>query len=552
MIGVVARESDRAIVPEFFQLFKTPWEFYRPGARYDVVIASSEIEDDPHSPVLIVYGSAPGCLDDVGSFRMESPVEGVRVAWRDKGVPIYGGVLTFEGSGDPLIRVEGTNRPAGVKRNAGGRKILRIGFDLFREIDFLIRSGQPVEHAQTPTLELHIGMLLDLILMAGVPLVEIPPVPARHAFIACLTHDVDFAGIRRHKFDPTMFGFLYRALFRSLFRALKGDLPWGKLWKNWLAAVSLPLVWLGVAKDFMVHFDRYVEIEGALPSTFFFIPFKNSPGRCPEGKAPRKRVAKYDVTDISPDVRMLVSKGKEVALHGLDAWMDVEAGREELKRVKGTCAEASAGVRMHWLYFSGQSPAILEKAGFTYDSTSGYNGVVGYRAGTAQVFRLPGTERMLELPLHVMDTALFLSARMALTQAAAHELVDKMMTDVSTHGGVLTLNWHCRSLGPERFWDDFYTRMLSEMKERGAWFGSAEQVVRWFGKRRSVTFNSVRSHGSGVEVDLSCGLWDEGPDLILRVHAPDNGARGDRNPEPKIVTRDIPIHGDFRQKVSLS
>jgi hypothetical protein len=94
--------------------------------------------------------------------------------------------------------------------------------------------------------------------------------------------------------------------------------------------------------------------------------------------------------------------------------------------------------------------------------------------------------------------------------------------------------------------------MLSEMKERGAWFGSAEQVVRWFAKRRSVTFHSVRSQGSGVEVDLSCGAWDEGPDLILRIHAPDNGTRGDGKPEPKIVTRDIPIQSDFRQRVSLS
>jgi len=552
VIGVVARESDRALVPEFFQLFKTPWEFYRPGGRYDVIIASSEFEEDPHPPVLMVYGSEPGRLDDAGSFRRESAAEGVRVVWREKGVPIYGGLLTFEASGDPLIRLEGTKRPAVVTRSADGRKILRIGFDLFREVEFLIRSGQPIEHAQTPTLELHIAMLRDLILMAGVALVEIPPVPARHTFIACLTHDVDFAGIRRHKLDHTMFGFLYRALFHSLLRVLKSDLSWGKLWKNWLAAVSLPLVYLGVAKDFMVHFDRYVEIEGALPSTFFFIPFKNSPGRCPEGEAPRKRVAKYDVTEISPDVRMLASKGKEVALHGLDAWLDVEAGREELKRLQGVCAEASAGVRMHWLYFSGRSPAILEKAGFAYDTTSGYNGVVGYRSGTAQVFRHPGTERMFELPLHVMDTALFLPARMALTQAAAYDIVGKMMTDVSTYGGALTLNWHCRSLGPERFWDDFYSRMLSEMKERGAWFGSAEQVVRWFGKRRSVTFHSVRSQGSGVEVDLSCGPWEEGPDLVLRVHAPDDGTRRDGNPEPKIVTRDIPIHGDFRQRVSLS
>ncbi len=32
MIGVAAAEADRSAVQEFFELFKTPWEFYRPEA----------------------------------------------------------------------------------------------------------------------------------------------------------------------------------------------------------------------------------------------------------------------------------------------------------------------------------------------------------------------------------------------------------------------------------------------------------------------------------------------------------------------------------------
>jgi hypothetical protein len=552
VIGVIAEKSEQGTVEEFFELFKTPWEYASSEKPYDILLITADTEAPIDAPVVIVYGSGKRKVDERFGIRLTNCRSSALMSWRGRHVPIYGMVSALEPPGDAVVEIKDTHETIGLRIGNHGRTLYRFGFDLFREVASLLRTGQPVCHASIPTLDIHIELLRHFILSAGMLLVEIPPVPARHAFIACLTHDVDFAGIRRHKLDPTMFGFLYRALFRSFLRALKGDLPWSKLWKNWLAAVSLPLVWLGVAKDFMVRFDRYIEIEGALPSTFFFIPFKNQPGRCPEGDAPAKRLAKYDVTEIRPDVRMLASKGKEVALHGLDAWLDVEAGREELNRVKGACSDASAGVRMHWLYFSGQSPAILEKAGFAYDSTSGYNDVIGYRAGTVQVYRLPGTDRMFELPLHVMDTALFLPARMALTQAAAYELVDKMMTDVSSYGGAFTLNWHCRSLGPERFWDDFYSRVLNELKERGAWFGSAEQVVRWFGKRRSVTFHSVRSQSGGVEVDLSCGPWDGGPDLILRVHAPDSGTSGYRNPEPKVVTRDIPIHGEFRQWVSLS
>jgi hypothetical protein len=74
---------------------------------------------------------------------------------------------------------------------------------------------------------------------------------------------------------------------------------------------------------------------------------------------------------------------------------------------------------MHWLYWDENSPAQLEAAGFTYDSTGGFNGAVGYRAGTTQAFKPPMARRILELPLHVMDTALFYPYHMNLTQSEA-------------------------------------------------------------------------------------------------------------------------------------
>ena len=40
VIGVVAKSSDENVVREFFELFKTPWEFVQPGRSYDVVPVS--------------------------------------------------------------------------------------------------------------------------------------------------------------------------------------------------------------------------------------------------------------------------------------------------------------------------------------------------------------------------------------------------------------------------------------------------------------------------------------------------------------------------------
>ena len=38
MIGVIATSPDHAVIREFFELFKTPWEFYRHDRSYDVVL----------------------------------------------------------------------------------------------------------------------------------------------------------------------------------------------------------------------------------------------------------------------------------------------------------------------------------------------------------------------------------------------------------------------------------------------------------------------------------------------------------------------------------
>jgi hypothetical protein len=41
VIGVIPKPEQSAVVEEFFELFKTPWEIYRPHHRYDVLIAAA-------------------------------------------------------------------------------------------------------------------------------------------------------------------------------------------------------------------------------------------------------------------------------------------------------------------------------------------------------------------------------------------------------------------------------------------------------------------------------------------------------------------------------
>jgi hypothetical protein len=70
-------------------------------------------------------------------------------------------------------------------------------------------------------------MLRAWILEEGIPLMEIPPVPAGYNFTVSLTHDIDFIGIRQHKFDHTMLGFLYRSTVGAERNLLRGRITIG-------------------------------------------------------------------------------------------------------------------------------------------------------------------------------------------------------------------------------------------------------------------------------------------------------------------------------------
>ena len=521
MIGVLADTAQSSVVREFFELFKTPWEFYREGSHYDALICSNTEPPRSSAKLVLIHDARPKLFDRENGIEVRSPRSNSVISYKDRQIPIYGNCLTFEGTAAHGLIDESDQAPVAVEIAADRQTFVRIGFDLFGEIHHLLTRGQPPAHAAIPALELHIALLRDLITSCAIPLVEIPPLPSGYSFIVCLTHDVDHWGIRNHKCDHTMLGFLYRALIGSLLNFCKGRKSLRQVAVNWMAAFSLPFVHLGLAKDFWNDVDRYLEIEKGLASTFFLIPSKGEPGQDAGGRQPSRRAARYQISEIVPQVNRLLGEGREVGLHGIDAWRDDAKGCAELERIRQITGASEIGVRMHWLYFDEKSPATLEKAGFSYDSTIGYNETVGYRGGTTQAFRPLEVERMLELPMHIMDTALFYPSYLDSSPKQARAVVKPIVEDAARFGGVLTVNWHDRSLAPERLWDDFYVGLIEDLKSRGAWFPTASQAVSWFRKRRSAVIESVIHEGDSVRVKVSIDhTGADLPGLTLRVHKP--------------------------------
>jgi hypothetical protein len=282
-------------------------------------------------------------------------------------------------------------------------------------------------------------------------------------------------------------------------------------------------VYAGWAKDFWEPFGWYAEAERGLPATYFLIPFKRRAGERVPGRHASRRATAYDVSDLPDKTALLLKQGCELGVHGLDAWHNADAGRGELTAIRTVSGENSIGVRMHWLLRDSRTPSILDQAGYSYDSTFGYNETVGYLAGTSQVFRPLGAQTLLELPLHIQDGALFYPGRLNLSEPQAEKRCQALIDNARKFGGVLTLLWHDRSHGPERFWGDFYLRLLKTLKSLDGWFGSAAQTVGWFQKRRQVRFERTAALGSG----RFCYAGDEiQPPLTIRFYRPSVRRKG--------------------------
>ena len=99
------------------------------------------------------------------------------------------------------------------------------------------------------------------------------------------------------------------------------------------------------------------------------------------------------------------------------------------------------------------------------------------------------------------------------------DLISKIMK----LGGVLTINWHQRSLGPERFWEDLYRRILGALREHRVWYATGAQAVGWYRKRRDIQFTQDSLSENTVTVSLN----GNGPDAVLPmrvlVHSPSRG-----------------------------
>src|ERR1700681_1359506 len=130
MIGVLADPAEQDVVREFFELFKTPWEFYRRDRRYEVLICAGGGQFDETAKLVLFYSGRKTHFDDeheiqTGSQRRHTCI----LSHQGNGLPIYGETVTFPEKGFGLLTDVDSQEYVAYLSRLRERVLVRIGYD---------------------------------------------------------------------------------------------------------------------------------------------------------------------------------------------------------------------------------------------------------------------------------------------------------------------------------------------------------------------------------------------------------------------------------------
>jgi hypothetical protein len=139
-----------------------------------------------------------------------------------------------------------------------------------------------------------------------------------------------------------------------------------------------------------------------------------------------------------------------------------------------------------------------------------------------------------------------------LSSTQAREQVIPILGHASHFGGCVTVNWHDRSIAPERLWGGFYAQLMDDLRSKGAWFPTASQAISWFRKRRSAVFQTATHDPNSINVKISMDEDGHLPGLRLRIHNAPTPRQPNANGLVPTFFRDVSLTHCIDTRIALA
>ncbi len=322
--------------------------------------------------------------------------------------------------------------------------------------------------------------------------------PDGRSFVVCPSHDVDMV---TRTWTPSQ-------VVRSLGTALSGARGMDRT-EAVLKACGRAIVYgTSRAPSSAATLQRCIDIELArdVRGSYFFTV--HPPGRASWYDSVYRVDDRLVFGDQRRRVRDVMNEvaqaGFDVGLHGSSASAtDARLLSAQREVLEGAIDGEVQTIRQHWLHWDVRAtPAAQAAAGFTADSTLGFNRNIGFRAGTSFPFLLSTPDPfdavdVLEVPLIAQESALFGANALELDESLAREVVQTLVDRVAAVGGVFTALVHPHSLLDDRV-TSLYTWLLDYALDRGAWVTSIAEVNSWWRRRANALAEAPGTPSGGI------------------------------------------------------
>lgn len=205
-------------------------------------------------------------------------------------------------------------------------------------------------------------------------------------------------------------------------------------------------------------------------------------------KLPDRINPDYDIQQqpLRSTLEYLAKSGWEIGLHhSFGSHLDGNIIATEKDLLEQVVGNVVLGGRCHFLPFEvGVTPFAMKQAGLLYDSTLGFNEIVGFRSGTCYPHCFMNAQGkldgVLELPMHIMDGTLFWD--MGKSPEEALQVMQTMTETVENLNGCLNVLWHQRVLDNPDYpgWGEVYRDYLSWLAEKDVWVTSPGNVAKFW------------------------------------------------------------------------
>jgi hypothetical protein len=154
--------------------------------------------------------------------------------------------------------------------------------------------------------------------------------------------------------------------------------------------------------------------------------------------------------------------------------------KEQINQVENVIGVPVTANRQHWLHYNiNVTPQIHKDAGVHTDSTMGFNRTIGFRNGCSMPYYLLDKNyaetNVLEIPMHIMDGALFEKNSLLLNKEYALKKSLALLDKVEKVGGCCTINFHPNYVSnPDWWW--VFNEFIKEAKLRNAYGATASQI----------------------------------------------------------------------------